>query len=270
MAPTLLAIIVAMGLVMALTLASSASGQGRAASSPATSPSGGAGATPRVLIVLSSHDRLGDTGKPTGFYLSEATHPHKVFKARGYQVDFVSPKGGKAPIDGLDLSDATNKAFMENKAYVRQIEETLAPGQVNPDRYEAIFFAGGHGTMWDFPDDEALMEMTRRIYERGGVVGAVCHGPAALVNVKLVGGRRLVEGKTVSCFTNEEEAAVKLEKVVPFALESRLIEAGAKVEKAGLFQAKVVVSERLVTGQNPASATGVAEAMAKLIEAGRR
>ncbi|MEW6497229.1 MAG: type 1 glutamine amidotransferase domain-containing protein [Cyanobacteriota bacterium] len=220
----------------------------------------------RVLIVLTSHDTLGDTGKETGFYLPEVTHPYEAFEKASFEIDFVSPQGGKAPMIGVDLQDPLNKAFLDAPAKIAQVENTLTPTQVDPTRYDAIFYAGGHGTMWDFPDNEQLVQIAATIYERGGVVGAVCHRPAGLVNIKLSDGTYLVAGKTVASFTNEEEAAVGLSEVVPFLLESRLIERGANHTKAGNFQAHVVVSDRLVTGQNPASAKGVGERMVELIQ----
>jgi putative intracellular protease/amidase len=221
----------------------------------------------RVLFVLTSHDKKGDTGKPTGFYLAEVTHPHHVLSAAGFAIDYVSPKGGKAPIDGNDLTDPINKAFMENPANVKAIENTLTPKDINPETYAAIFYAGGHGTMWDFADNVELARIGGAIYDRGGVVGAVCHGPAGLVNIKLANGNYLVAGKNVAAFTNDEERAVGLEKVVPFLLQDTLIKRGAKHHAAPNFEAKVMVDERLVTGQNPASATGVGEEMVKLLAA---
>lgn len=219
----------------------------------------------RVLFVLTSHDKKGDTGESTGFYLAEVTHPHHVLSEAGFTIDYVSPKGGKAPIDGNDLSDPINKAFMENPANVKAIENTLTPKDVNPASYTAIFYAGGHGTMWDFADNADLARIGGAIYDQGGVVGAVCHGPAGLVNIKLTNGGYLVAGKNVAAFTNDEERAVKLEKVVPFLLQDTLIKRGAKHHAAPNFEAKVVVDERLVTGQNPASATGVGQEMVKLL-----
>ncbi|MER3432388.1 MAG: type 1 glutamine amidotransferase domain-containing protein [Leptolyngbya sp. ERB_1_1] len=219
----------------------------------------------KVLIVLTSHDRLGNTGKETGFYLPEVSHPVAVFDRAKLTVEYVSPKGGKAPMIGIDLSDPLNQAFVEDSEKMAQVENTRSPDQIDPSEYDAIFYAGGHGTMWDFPNTPALDRIAASIYDRGGIIGAVCHGPAGLVNLKLADGQYLVNGKTVSTFTNEEEAAVGLIEVVPFLLESKLIDRGATVEKAANFQAKVVVSDRLVTGQNPASATGVAEAMIKLL-----
>ncbi len=224
-------------------------------------------ASKRVLFVLTSHAEKGNTGEKTGFYLSEVTHPHHVLQNAGFQIDFVSPLGGKPPMDGKDLSDPINKAFLEDAANVNAIETTLRPSEVKASDYAAIFYAGGHGTMWDFPGDLELARIGGEIYDNGGVVAAVCHGPAGLLSIKLANGKLLVDGKDVSAFTNEEEIAVKMEGVVPFFLVDRLEALGAKHHAAGNFEKKVVVSERLVTGQNPASATGVGEEMVKLLAA---
>jgi putative intracellular protease/amidase len=223
----------------------------------------------RVAIVLTNHGQLGDTGKPTGFYLSEATHPYEVFHKAGYEIDFLSPKGGEAPMDGVDRSDPANAAFLDDEALVARTKSTTSIAKAMTVPYDAVFFAGGHGTMWDFPDDPSVQRLIRTVYERGGVVAAVCHGPAALVNARLSSGMYLVADKQVSAFTDEEEIAVKLEAVVPFALESKLRARGARFVEAPNFEKKVAVSERLVTGQNPASATGVAEAVVELLEARR-
>lgn len=220
----------------------------------------------RVAIVLTNHGQLGDTGKTTGFFLSEATHPYEVFRAAGYEIDFLSPKGGLAPMDGVDTNDPINAAFLANEALVAQTKATRAIPSVDPARYDAVFFSGGHGTMWDFPEDRGVQALIRAVYERGGVVAAVCHGPAAVVNARLSDGTLLVEGKEVSSFTDEEEVAVKLDHVVPFALESTLRARGARFVEAPNFERKVAVSDRLVTGQNPASATGVAEEVVRLLE----
>lgn len=220
----------------------------------------------RVAIVLTNHGQLGDTGKPTGFYLSEATHPYEVFREAGYEIDFLSPKGGEAPMDGVDRTDPINAAFLDDEALVARTKSTTSIAKALSVPYDAVFFSGGHGTMWDFPSDAGVQELIRTVYERGGVVAAVCHGPAALVNARLSSGKFLVAGKEVSAFTDEEEIAVQLEKVVPFALESTLRARGARFVEAPNFEKKVAVSRRLVTGQNPASATGVAEAVVELLE----
>lgn len=208
----------------------------------------------KILFVVTSHDKKGNTGEPTGYYLSEVSHTWEVLQKAGYEIDFVSPKGGKAPVDGFNLNDPINKAFWENKDARTKIENTLKPLEVNPNDYTAIFYAGGHGTMWDLADNTTLAQIAAKIYENGGIVSAVCHGPAGLVNIKLSNGKYLVDGKRINAFSNEEEIAVKLENVVPFMLESTLIERGAKFEKSGLWQEHVAVDQRVVTGQNPASA----------------
>ena len=223
----------------------------------------------KILMVLTSHRELGNTGKTTGFYVSEASHPYDVFvRQAGYSVDLVSPQGGEPPRDGEDSDDPLNQRFLDEMS--EQLANTMTPDQINPGDYDAIFYAGGHGTMWDFPDNQTLADIAAQIYDAGGVVGAVCHGPAALVNITLSDGSYLVDGKTVNSFTNEEEKAVELDSVVPFLLESKLIERGAKFRKAPNFEAHVETSERLVTGQNPASAKGVATQMWALLEKSTR
>lgn len=219
----------------------------------------------KILFVVTSHDKKGNTGESTGFYLSEVSHPWEVLTAAGYEIDFVSPKGGKAPVDGLNLSDPVNKKFWNNSVYKQKIEHTMKPEDVNPDNYAAIHYAGGHGTMWDFPDNKQLAAIAAKIYENNGIISAVCHGPAGLVNIKLSDGRYLVDGKKINAFTNEEETAVKLDKVVPFLLESKLIERGARFEKSGLWQSHVVIDQRVITGQNPQSAKAVGEALLTLL-----
>ncbi len=219
----------------------------------------------KVLIVLTSHGQLGDTGKSTGFYLSEVSHPHKVLAEAGIEMDFVSPKGGAAPIDGVDRDDPVNAAFLDNPDLIGRTENTLRPDQVDAADYGAIFYAGGHGTMWDFPANEPLQALARAIYEAGGAVAAVCHGPAGLVDIKLSSGAYLIAGRDVTGFSNAEEDAVGLSEVVPFHLESKLGERGGNYSAADNWQPHVVVSERVITGQNPASAPGVAAAIAKLL-----
>ncbi len=221
----------------------------------------------RILIALTSHDKKGDTGATTGAYLPEVAHPYAVFKNAGYDVDLVSVRGGPIPLDGVERADAVSVAFLADSAVAAQLRDSAASASVDASRYDAIFFAGGHGTMWDFPDATAFQRAAADIYDAGGIVSAVCHGPAALVNVRLANGAQLVSGKTVSAFTNAEERAAGLADTVPFLLEDRLVALGARHEAAPLWQQKVVVSDRLVTGQNPASATGVAEAVVKLLRA---
>ena len=169
-------------------------------------------------------------------------------------------------MDGVDRNDPINAAFLANEALVAKTRSTIPIGAIDPSSYRAIFFSGGHGTMWDLPDNPEVQDLIRSVYERGGVVAAVCHGPAALVNVRLSNGEFLVRGKEVAAFTDEEEVAVKLDNVVPFPLETVLRKRGARFVEAPNFERMVAIDDRLVTGQNPASATGVAEAVVRLIE----
>lgn len=217
----------------------------------------------KILFVVTSHDKKGDTGEDTGYYLGEVSHPWEVLHKAGYEIDFVSPKGGTPPVDGFDLKDPVNKEFWENKEYKNKIDHSLQPSQVKPDNYSAVFYAGGHGAMWDFADNTELADIASKIYENGGIVAAVCHGPSGLVNIKLNNGKYLVDGKKINAFTNEEEAEVKLTNVVPFLLEDKLKERGAKFEKSGLWQNHVVSDQRVITGQNPQSAKSVGEAILK-------
>lgn len=220
-----------------------------------------------VLVVLTSHAQMGDTGKPTGFFLGELTHPLEVFEEAGVPVELASIQGGEPPVDGLDLEDKINARYWNDPEFRSKLSSTKKLSDLNPADYSAVFFSGGHGTMWDFPDDPSVQKFAREIYEAGAPVGAVCHGPAALVNVKLSDGTFLVAGKEVSAFTNSEEEKVGLTKVVPFLLATKLEERGAKHLGAPDFQKQVVASGNLVTGQNPASAAGVAEKMVLMLQA---
>ncbi|WP_449399308.1 type 1 glutamine amidotransferase domain-containing protein [Chryseobacterium wanjuense] len=217
----------------------------------------------KILFVVTSHDKKGNTGESTGYYLGEVSHPWEVLRNAGYEIDFVSPKGGTPPVDGFDLKDPVNKEFWENKEYKNKIDNSMKPSQVNPDDYSTIFYAGGHGAMWDLADNNELASIASKIYENGGIVAGVCHEPAGLVNIKLNNGKYLVDGKKINAFTNEEESEVKLTNVVPFLLEDKLKERGAKFEKSGLWQNHVVSDQKVITGQNPQSAKSVGEAILK-------
>ncbi len=218
-----------------------------------------------VLFVLTSHDKIGDTDRATGYYLGEVTHPLFVLENADIKVEFASIQGGNAPVDGLELDDKINAHYWNNPEFRKLVAHTLPLIEVDSNRYSAVFFAGGHGTMWDFPESEAVQRIARNIYEAGGVVAAVCHGPSALVNVKLSDGSYLVSGKKVSAFTNDEEHAAGLDHIVPFRLATKLIERGALHQPKPNWNSNVVVDERLITGQNPQSATGVGEAIRSLL-----
>lgn len=220
----------------------------------------------KVLMVLTNTSTLGNTGQQTGFHFSEATHPHDVFTRAGFEVDFVSPRGGEAPRYAVDLKDRTNLAFFLNPFNMAKVKNTFNPSQVNPINYEVIFYVGGPGAMWDLPRNKELDKIAAVIYDRGGVVAAICHGPAGLLNVKLSNGKYLVDGKTITSFSNEEEEESGLIKFVPFLLETALIKRGAKFVEAEVYQPNVAVSERLVTGQNPASALEMSDRIVELLQ----
>lgn len=215
----------------------------------------------KILFVVTSHDTKGSTGEKTGYYLGEVSHAWEVLTEAGYEIDFVSPKGGNPPVDGFDLNDSINKKFWEDKYYHNKISNSMKPSEVKPEDYKAIYYAGGHGAMWDLANDTAIAKIAADIYENNGIVAAVCHGPAGLVDIKLSDGKYLIEGKKVNGFTNEEEELVKLTKVVPFLLEDKMKERGGIFEKSAPWQPHVTVDQRLITGQNPQSAKRVGEAL---------
>ena len=221
----------------------------------------------KVLFVITNHEELGDTGKKTGYFLREVSYPYKAITEAGYNIDFVSPKGGPTPMDpgSNDMDDEVNKAFTDDTSIMNRLQNTMSPSEINPDNYDAIMYAGGHGTVWDFPDSEVLATIAVSIYDHGGVLGAICHGPAGLVNMKLKDGTYLVAGKRVASFTDEEERAIELENVVPFLLASKLEERGAIHIKAENFKPHVEVDGRLVTAQNPPSAKSMGEVMVKVL-----
>lgn len=219
----------------------------------------------KILMVLTSVSEIGDTGEKTGYNVAEAAHPWKVFKDSGHFVDFASIKGGQPPRDEVDTADPIQVAFTEDETTRAGLYNTASVDVVDPEQYDAVYLVGGHGTMWDFPDSEGLQNLVASVYSAGGVVGAVCHGPAGLVNVKLANGIHLVNGRKVAAFTNDEEVAAGKDKVIPFFLADRLVELGATHVFADVFEEKVEVADRLVTGQNPASAAGVAKEMEKLL-----
>ena len=221
----------------------------------------------KILCVVTSNNVKGATGIPTGFWLSELTHPLEKFSAAGFDYALASIKGGKPPIDkdSLDFNDSINKKFWDDTLFQAKLSNMLCLADVNAADFDAIFFAGGHGVMWDFPDSTAVDKITREIYEHGGIVSAVCHGPAALVNVKLSTGKFLVDGKNLTAFTNGEEEAVQATDIVPFLLESKLKEHGAIHHAAANWSNHVEKDGRLVTGQNPASAASVGETVVNLL-----
>lgn len=221
----------------------------------------------RILFVLTSHDELGETGEETGYDLREAARPWSVLKSAGFEVDFITTEGGEPPQapDSVDLEDEADREFADSDEVHDKLLATETAADVRAEDYAAIFFVGGHGAMWDFPNDASLHLLTSEIWENGGVVAAVCHGPAGLVNVELSNGEYLVAGKDLTSFTNDEERTVDRDDVVPFLLADKLEERGANHTQEDEFEEYVVVDGRLITGQNPASARAVGEAIARTV-----
>ena len=219
----------------------------------------------KVLFVVTSHGELGDTGKKTGYFLSEVTHPWSVV-SEYYDIDVVSPKGGEPPVDGFDLSDPINKRYWEDEAWQQKMHHTMKPQDVDPADYKAIFYAGGHGAMWDFPDNKELAAIAEAIYEAGGIVAAVCHGPAGLLPIRLKDGSVFVKARKLTSFTNPEEYANGTAAVVPFLLETALENEGALFEEGGQWANHVVVDGRLITGQNPQSALHLGQQLLKALQ----
>lgn len=219
----------------------------------------------KILFVVTSHSQLGNSGKKTGYFLSEVTHPWSVL-GEFYDIDVVSPLGGRPPVDGFDLNDPINRKFWDNPEWQDQMSATMTPDEVNPEKYKAIFYAGGHGAMFDFPDNKMLADIAAKIYESGGIVSAVCHGPAGLVNVILSDGKNLIDGKKFDCFTNAEEDANGTSKYMPFMLQSALEEKGGIFDGAAPWSDHVVTDGRLITGQNPMSALDLGKTLLKALQ----
>lgn len=218
----------------------------------------------KILFVVSSHGKLGDSGRKTGYYLSEVTHPWSVLEEK-FNIDVVSPKGGRPPVDGFDLKDPINRKFWDNPDWQDKMSATLSPEQVDPNQYRAVFFAGGHGAMFDFPDNVAIQKIVTTIYENGGYVAAVCHGPAGLVNVRLSDGTPLIKGKKFDCFTNEEEKENGTVPYMPYMLQSALEEKGGIFDGSNPWTDHVVEDNRVVTGQNPMSALSLGKQLLKAL-----
>lgn len=225
---------------------------------------------PKILVILTSHSKLGNTGKPSGWYLPEFAHPYDEFKKAGFDVTVVSPAGGEAPLDPKSVElfkDESSVNFLKNETKLWEQTEKLEAYVGRTDEFDAVFVPGGHGPMFDLAVDPVSQQVIASFADSGKIVSAVCHGPAALVNVKLANGEALVKGKQVTAFSDAEENIMGTSEVMPFMLETKLVEAGAEFSKADEpWGAKVVVDGKLITGQNPASAKGIGEAIVKALQ----
>lgn len=223
-----------------------------------------------ILMVLTSHDQLGDTGKKTGFWLEEFAAPYYVFKDAGAKLTLASPKGGQPPLDPKsDEPDAQTEAtrrYQGDPAAQQALANTVKLSSVNAQEFDAVFYPGGHGPLWDLAQDADSIRLIEAMIAGGKPVAAVCHAPGVLGQVKGPDGAPLVKGKRVTGFTNTEEAAVGLLDVVPFLVEDMLVKNGGQYSKAGDWAPYVVTDGLLVTGQNPASSEPGAQALLALLK----
>ncbi|NMY40383.1 type 1 glutamine amidotransferase domain-containing protein [Pseudomonas sp. WS 5013] len=224
----------------------------------------------KILLVLTSHDQLGNTGHKTGFWLEEFASPYYVFKDAGAQITLASPKGGQPPIDpksdAPDAQTAATRRFAEDAEAQRLLATSLPLAQVRAEDFDALFYPGGHGPLWDLAEDSTSIALIERFIALGKPVGAVCHAPGVLRHVKAADGTPLVRGKRVTGFSNSEEDAVALTDVVPFLVEDMLKAHGGVYGRAADWHSHVEVDGLLVTGQNPASSDASAEALLTLVE----
>jgi putative intracellular protease/amidase len=224
---------------------------------------------PNVLFVLTSHNKLGDTGKPSGWYLPELAHPYHVLHNK-VNITVASPKGGEAPLDPASVEafkDDVSVNFLKNNENVWKTTQKLSDFTGKANDFDAIFYVGGHGPMWDLVDDPTSQQLIKEFWEADKIVSAVCHAPAVFYNVKLSDGSLLVAGKEVTAFTNAEEDQAGTREIIPFTPEDALTKAsGGKFVQTEPWAEKLVVSGRLITGQNPASANAVGEAIAKALK----
>src|SRR3954447_26620601 len=222
----------------------------------------------KILMVLTSHDQLGNTGRKTGFWLEEFAAPYFVFRDADVELTLASPKGGQPPIDPKsDLPENQTPAmtrFKEDKAAQQALSQTRKLSEMKSEDFDTIFYVGGHGPMWDLADNPDSIALIESFWNSGKPVAAVCHSPGVLHRVTYK-GEPIIKGKRVTGFTNSEEEAVHLTNVVPFLVEDELKRLGGHFEKAPDWESFAVVDDRLITGQNPASSTAAAQELVKLL-----
>ncbi len=223
----------------------------------------------KILMILTSHDQLGDTGDKTGFWLEEFAAPYYVFKDAGADIVLASPYGGRPPIDPKsDLPKSQTEAthrYKQDMDAQYALAHTFRLASIKAHKYDALFYPGGHGPLWDLVGNPYSIRLIEQIYAAGKPVAAVCHAPGALIHARTADGAPLVQNKDVTGFANSEEDAVGLTKVVPFLVEDELRSQGGNYSKAEDWQSYVVTDGHLITGQNPASSAAAAEATLKLL-----
>ncbi|NGN96914.1 type 1 glutamine amidotransferase domain-containing protein [Grimontia sp. S25] len=221
----------------------------------------------KILIIVTNHATLGTTDQANGTYAPELTHALDVFLKAGFAYDVASINGGEVPFYGEDMEgDDVNSRVFNNDEFQSRVKNTIPVSQLNADDYDAIFYPGGFGLLSDLAQHAPTANLAAKLYENGGVVGAVCHGPAALLPVTLSNGQPLIADKTVTAFTREEEVDFGTITDIPFLLEESLTRKAAKYSKIQPWGVHVITDGKLVTGQNPASAHGVGEAMVELLK----
>jgi len=223
----------------------------------------------KVLIVLTSHDELGDTGEKTGFWLEEFASPYYHLKDAGAQVTLASPRGGQPPLDPKshepDFQTDSTRRFDDDQAAQNELANTAKLVEIKVEDFDAVFYPGGHGPLWDLHNDSDSIALIEGFIAAGKPVATVCHAPAVLLKAKDQNGDPLVKGKKVTGFSNSEEAAVELTDVVPYLLEDQLVKMGGVYQKVEDWNPLAVVDGLIITGQNPASSDAVAEALLKAI-----
>lgn len=221
----------------------------------------------RFLIVVTNISKYETINRATGLWFGEAVHFADVMYAHGYEIDFVSPNGGYTPIDPHSLQEdfmtPLDWAYYQNHDFMALLGNTKRPEDIHPNDYEGIYYAGGHGVVWDFKDNVALQRLARQIHENGGIISSVCHGAVGLLNITDAQHNKLIDGVKVTGFSNSEERAVGLDAYVPFLTEDELKAAGAHYDKAEDWSEYAVVDGSFVTGQNPQSGKAVADAIVK-------
>jgi putative intracellular protease/amidase len=227
----------------------------------------------KVLFVLTSHSDLGDTGQKTGFWIEEFAAPYYLMADAGVELTLSSPKGGQPPIDPKSDSPENQtpatKRFHADKELSEKLSNTVKLSEVKEGDYDAVFYPGGHGPLWDLAEDKNSISLIESFYQNNKPVAFVCHAPAALVGVKAANGEPLVKGKQVTGFSNTEEEAVELTKVVPFLLEDELKKLGATYSKGADWSSHVKKDGLLITGQNPGSSEEAAKVLLETIKAGK-
>lgn len=222
-----------------------------------------------ILMIVTSHDKLGETGRKTGFWLEELAAPYYVFLDAGARVTLATPKGGRPPMDPgsaeIQFQTSATRRFLGDSVAMARLDATVPLTSVRGEDYDALFFPGGHGPLWDLANDIQSIALIEKTIASGKPVGAVCHGPAALMRAKMPNDSPLVAGLAVTGFTNSEEQAVGLEKVVPFSIEDEFIRLGGRFERGGDFAPHAVQDGLVVTGQNPASSEAAAHKLLDLL-----